>query len=186
MRRRRATRRQNSSKKGDGWSIPTLLLRFLVPLTIIQCYLISKWRKKKLQESIKNCSGNGGYVLFSCQYETGHAARQVGTPVTTPLIRLWVFQHESVHARPVWTLSTPQTPACLCWRKMAHRGDVLLSTSISATTISNVIEWHHDSSGLALSSLSWDRHCAPWPDPTRQATGPMPRTTGVSHLLHIW
>src|SRR5262249_15963363 len=44
-------------------------------------------------------------------------------------------------------------------------------------TIPNVIEWHHDSPGLALSSLSRDRHRAPWPDPARQATVPVPRTT---------
>src|SRR5215475_8344277 len=44
-------------------------------------------------------------------------------------------------------------------------------------TIPNVIEWPHDSPGLALSSLSRDRHRAPWPDPTRQATVPVPGKT---------
>ena len=52
-------------------------------------------------------------------------------------------------------------------------------------TTPDVIEWHHDSSGLALSSLLWDRHRAPWPDPARQATVPVPRTTlcGGTFLL---
>jgi len=44
-------------------------------------------------------------------------------------------------------------------------------------TVPNVIEWPHDSPGLALSSLSRDRHRAPWPDPTRQATVPVPGKT---------
>ena len=43
-------------------------------------------------------------------------------------------------------------------------------------TTPNVIEWHHDSPGLALSALSRDRHRSPWPDSTRQATVPVPRT----------
>jgi len=30
---------------------------------------------------------------------------------------------------------------------------------------------------LALSSLSWDQHRVPWPDPASQATLPLPRTT---------
>src|SRR5215831_11084115 len=36
--------------------------------------------------------------------------------------------------------------------------------SLQPTTL-NVIEWPHDSPGLALSSLSRDRHRAPWSDP---------------------
>src|SRR5262245_23671433 len=42
-------------------------------------------------------------------------------------------------------------------------------------TTPKVIEWHHDSPDRALSSLSRDRHRSPWPDPTRQATVPVPR-----------
>src|SRR5215471_19049815 len=48
--------------------------------------------------------------------------------------------------------------------------------SLQPTTL-NVIEWPHDSPGLALSSLSRDRYRTPWPDPARQATVPVPRTT---------
>ena len=63
--------------------------------------------------------------------------------------------------------------------------DVLLSTSVSATDPPNMIEWHHDSPGLALSSLSRDRYCAPWPDPARQATVPCreQRCAGRTFLL---
>ena len=48
--------------------------------------------------------------------------------------------------------------------------------SLQLTTC-NMIEWPHDCPGVALSSLSRDRHRAPWSDPARQATVPMPRTT---------
>jgi hypothetical protein len=47
--------------------------------------------------------------------------------------------------------------------------------SLQPTTL-NVIEWPHDAPGLALSSLSRDRHCTPWSEPARHATVPVSST----------
>ena len=59
-----------------------------------------------------------------------------------------------------------------------------LRVSLNPST-PNAIEWHHDYPGPALSQLSRDRHSPTWPDPSRQATVPLPRVTcaGRTFLL---
>src|SRR5262245_42989370 len=95
------------------------------------------------------------------------------------LLRLALLLGRQRHASRIVALSDPTIAS------RAKKGDEDVSQvlmcyspqeSLQPTTL-NVIEWPHDSPGLALSSLSRDRHRAPWSDPARQATVPVPRTT---------
>ena len=55
--------------------------------------------------------------------------------------------------------------------------DMLLLMRVSEAEYPNAIEWPHDDPGPALSQLSRDRHRPTWQNPSRQATGPLPRAT---------
>ena len=55
--------------------------------------------------------------------------------------------------------------------------DMLLLMRVSEAESPKALAWPHDDPGSALSQLSRDRHRPTWPDPSRQATVPLPRAT---------